>query len=380
MPARSLAFVHCPDIEVFRYPPDCPLKPERAGRTRERLHALGLLDGDNRRELAPRPATRTELELFHDPRYLDALERAAAGDLTVAGLHFGLGQPDTPVFADLARYAAWAAGATLTGAEFVRQEPTGIAFNPSGGFHHAGPARAAGFCYVNDVVLGCLRLLQRHRRVACVDLDAHHGDGVQAAFDDRADLLFISLHESGQTLYPGTGFETEIGRGPGEGYTVNVPLPAGTYDEVYLAAFGRVVPPLLGAYQPEAIVVELGMDTLAGDPLTHLSLTNNVLVEILPQLLALDRPLLIVGGGGYHADNTVRAWTLAWQTLGGDAAAADWSFGLGGVMLESTEWAGGLQDRARPPSDEQRQAVVPEVDRVVTAVTRRVFPIHGLQP
>jgi acetoin utilization protein AcuC len=250
-------------------------------------------------------------------------------------------------------------------------------FNPWGGFHHAMPEKAAGFCYVNDPVLGCLRLTQAGKRVAFLDVDAHHGDGVQAAFYSRRDVLTISLHESGKTLFPWSGFEDEIGEGAGRGFNVNIPLPAGTYDAAYLRAFRQVAVPLIEAYRPDVLVIELGMDALAGDPLTHLRLTNNTHADILDRLLRFNLPMLVVGGGGYHQENTVRGWALAWKTLRGQEEH-DLSFGMGGVMLGSSEWAGGLRDHELPVTPEQRAAVEPALDATIATLRRTVFPLHGL--
>jgi len=377
MNERKLAFVYPPAVEALSYPPDCPFKTQRAGLTRQRLLSLGLLGGAGRAEVAPRQASLAELGEFHTPRYLEELERAAAGDLTIEGLRMGLGGPDTPVFADLFAYAAWACGASLTGAELLLAGTADAAFNLLGGFHHARPAQAAGFCYLNDVALACLRLAKAGRRVACVDLDAHHGDGTQEAFYDRNDVLTISLHESGKTLFPGGGFEQETGQGPGLGFNVNVPLPADTYDEAYLLAFDRIVVPLLGAFKPDVLVLELGMDGLAGDPLTHLCLTNNVHAEAIGRLLPLKRPTLVLGGGGYHVENTVRGWALAWRTFCGQEEH-DPSLGLGGVLLGTTEWGAGLRDRVRPVTPEQRAAVEPEVRATIQTVIKTVFRHHGL--
>ena len=378
MSKRKLAFINAPEIERLSYPPDCPFKTQRAGQMRARLISFGLLGTPGLDEVAPRRATRAEIEKFHSPRYLDELERAAGGDLTVEGLHMGLGTADTPVFKDMAECGAWACGASLTGAELILAGKADFAFNPAGGFHHAMAEKAAGFCYLNDMALACMKLADAGKRVLFLDVDAHHDDGVQAAFYRRSDVMTLSLHESGKTLFPWDGFEDEIGEGPGRGYNVNVPLPAGTYDEAYLRAFHAIVPPLVSAYEPDVIVLELGMDSLAGDPLTHLLLTNNVVVEIARQLLSVQKPVLAAGGGGYHIENTVRAWALAWKTFAGDDDEHDLSMGMGGVMLASSEWAGGLRDHELPVSPEQRRAVEPAIAATIAAITKNIFPLHGL--
>jgi acetoin utilization protein AcuC len=370
---HALAFVYSPELAALSYPADCPFNNSRAARTRERLVSLGLLSA----EVAPTSAPRSALEKFHTARYLDELQRAAAGDLRVEGLHMGLGSPDTPVFRDLWRHAAGVAGASLTAADLVLAGKTRAVFTPCGGFHHAMPEKASGFSYSNDIVLACMRLADNGKRVLCLDLDAHHGDGTQAAFYRRGDVMTISMHESGKTLFPWTGFEDELGDGPGFGYNINIPLPAETYDDAYLLAFQRIAFPLTQAYAPDVIVLQLGMDALAGDPLTHLRLTNNVCVEILHRLLRLNVPLLITGGGGYHVENTVRGWTLAWKTICTDGEH-DLSIGMGGEMLENSEWIGGLQDRIRPPTPAQRAAVEPAVLETIAKLKQTVFPLHRL--
>lgn len=380
MSDRKLAFLYSPELEALSYPPDCPFKTARAGLTRQRLVSLGLLGVAGRVEVAPRKASLAELKAFHTAAYLAELQRVAGGDLTVDGLRMGLGGPDTPVFKDMFDYGAWACGASLTAAELLMAGDADVAFNLLGGFHHAHAGKAGGFCFLNDVVLACLTLAGAGRRVACLDVDAHHGDGTQAAFYHRNDVLTISLHESGKTLFPWGGFENEIGEGPGLGYNVNVPLPADTYDEAYLLAFDRVVAPLLGAYEPDVVVLELGLDTLAGDPLTHLHLTNNVAAEIVRRLLRWQRPMLVTGGGGYHVENTVRGWALAWRNFCGEGDEDDFSLGMGGVMLGCSEWAGGLRDRELVVTTERRRAVEPELRATLDAVVRNVFRHHGLGP
>jgi len=374
---RALAFLYPPEIERLSYPPDCPFNTRRTRLTRERLKSFGLLGGEGRGEVASRPASLNELQWFHSARYLEELRRAASGDLTVEGWNMGLGREDTPVFKDMFDWGAWACGAGLAAADLLLQRQADVAFNLLGGFHHAMAEHAAGFCYLNDVVLACLKLAGAGRRVLYLDVDAHHGDGVQSAFYRRDDVLTISLHETGRSLFPWGGFENEIGEGLGLGFNVNVPLPPQTYDEAFLVAFDRIVLPLVEAYAPDVIVLELGMDTLAGDPLTHLRMTNNIVVEILEPLLQFQRPLLVAGGGGYHVENTVRGWALAWRTCCGDDAD-DFGMGMGGVMLANTEWAGGLRDRTLAVTAEQRRAVEPELQTTIDNVVNQVFQFHGL--
>jgi len=345
---------------------------------REVVESMGLLSGAGRVEVAPKPLDLALLETFHSRRYLDVLQAAAKGELGLEGLEMGLGTPDCPVFHDLYDYAVLASGATVTGAELILEGRAHAAFNPSGGYHHAGPAHAAGFCYINDIVFACRALAEAGKRVLFLDIDVHHCDGVQAAFYDRSDVMTLSLHESGKTLFPGTGFEREIGDGEGEGYSVNVPLPVGTYDEPYLGAFRAVALPLVHAFDPDVIVIELGMDALGGDPLAHCDLTNNAYAEALELVLNFGKPVLATGGGGYNLENTVRGWSLMWSILCGEGAENEMSLGLGGVMLEGTDWHGGLRDRPPVNHVHDRTAVDKEIARTVETVKQLVFPRHGI--
>jgi len=339
---------------------------------------MGLLSGAGRSEVAPEPAERIILKKFHSARYLHALKTAAEGKFNAEALNMGIGMPDCPVFEGLYGYAVLAAGATLTGAKLIASGAAQIAFNPSGGFHHAGPERASGFCYINDVALACIILAEQGKRVLYLDVDVHHGDGVANAFYDRCDVMTISFHESGRMLFPGTGFEDEIGTGAGCGYCINVPLPVGTYDQAYMKAFKTLALPLIGAFNPDVIVFELGADGLAGDPLAHLYLTNNVYADIINHLLSFDKPILTTGGGGYNIDNTARAWALAWSVLCGADSSEDMNLGAGGVLLETTDWQGGLQDRALAVSSQQRDTVTRAIEHTIEAVKANVFALHGL--
>jgi len=371
------AFLYSPDFEQFNYPAECPFNTKRAGLTRKTILSMGLLCGPDRAERVPVKATRLELEKFHTPQYLNALDKAGKGDLDAEGFAMGLGTPDCPVFLGMYEYAALACGASITGAKMILSGEAHIAFNPSGGYHHAGSNYAAGFCYINDIVLAAMTFTGAGKKVLFLDLDVHHSDGVQAAFYNRKDIMNVSLHESGKTLFPGTGFENEMGEGEGRGFSVNIPLPVGTYDGAYLHAFREAALPIINSYNPDVIIMELGMDALAGDPLAHLNLTNNVYVEIITEVMSLGKPILATGGGGYNIDNTVRGWALAWSALCGDQAH-DMGIGMGGMMLENTDWAGGLRDRVLLSDAGCRGAVDAEIHSTIDRIRSTIFPIHGI--
>jgi acetoin utilization protein AcuC len=378
LPARKAAFIHSEELEKYSYPENCPFKAQRAGQVRKTLLNMGLLSGDGIGEVPPAAADRMVVKKFHSPRYLHALKSASKGKWTPEALHMGIGQEDTPLFFGMYEYALLATGATLTGARLILSGQADVAFNPSGGYHHAFPEKAAGFCYINDNVIASMALTEADKRVLYLDVDVHHGDGVAHAFYQRPDVMTISFHENPKMLYPGTGFEDEIGDGPGRGYCVNLPIPVGTFDQAYLHAFDEIAMPLIKAYAPDVIVFELGADTLSGDPLAHLQLTNNAYVDMINRLLSFGLPVLMTGGGGYHFDNAVRAWALAWTVLSGQDVADGLEAAVGGVMLESTDWQGGLRDRELAVSDQQRQQVLPVLDASIETIKAKVFPIHGL--
>jgi len=375
---RKAAFIYSPELAKFPYPPEHPFNVDRAAKVRKILNSMGLLCGDGRREVPPAPADRITLKKFHSARYLHALQAASKGSFDAEALDMGIGTGDCPIFAGMYEYSVLAAGGTLVAANLILSGDADVAFNPSGGFHHAGPERASGFCYINDVALACIVLAEQRKQVLYLDVDVHHGDGVAYAFYDRCDVMTISFHQNPRTLFPGTGFEDEIGTGQGVGYCVNVPLPVGTYDEAYMKAYNAIAPPLIAAYDPDIIVLQLGADALAGDPLANLCLTNNVYVEVINSLLTFSKPIVATGGGGYNVDNTVRAWALAWTILCGAPADQDTNPAVAGVMLESTEWQGGLRDRALAVTRQQRASVTPAIETTIRALKAKVFPVHGL--
>jgi len=376
---KNAVFIYSSEFEKYSYPPEHPFNTVRAKRVRDIVSSMGMLSGSRRSEVAPKPAERIVLKKFHTARYLHALKTAAAGHWDVEALQMGIGSQDCPVFKGVYEYSVLAAGGTLTAAKMILSGQADIAFNPSGGYHHAGPELAAGFCYINDVALACIVLAEQKKRVLYLDVDVHNGDGVANKFYDRSDVLTISLHQNPKTLFPGTGFENEIGTGEGKGYCVNVPLPVGTYDQAYLKAFETIVLPLTTAYNPDVIVFELGADALAGDPLANLCLTNNVYAEIVNHLMKFNKPIVATGGGGYNVENTVRAWALAWSIFCGADRSEDMSHAMGGVFLESTEWQAGLRDRALAVTEQQRNAVESAIEAVMRKIKKSVFPIHGLK-
>jgi acetoin utilization protein AcuC len=304
-------------LVAYDFGPQHPLKPIRVKLTVELARAYGLLDLANVDVVKPRSATREELQLVHTPAYVDAVERISKTATDPFGNYgWGIGIGDNPAFPGMHDASALVAGASLVAAEQVASGAVEHAFNPAGGLHHAMPDRASGFCIYDDPAIAIRRLVQDGERVVYIDVDVHHGDGPQFIFYDDPNVMTISLHESGEYLFPGTGFPEEVGAGPAEGTKVNVALPPLTDHDAYRAAFERVVPPLVEAFKPTILVTQLGCDTHATDPLAHLALVTNTYRWIAKTLHDLAHRVtagrwLALGGGGYQIYTVVpRAWTI----------------------------------------------------------------------
>jgi acetoin utilization protein AcuC len=280
---------------------------------------------------------------------------------------------DNPPYEGMYEASTLSTGASLVGAELVAEGEVDVAFNVAGGLHHAARGNASGFCIFNDPVVAIEYLRRRGMRVVYVDIDCHHGDGVQAAFYGDSDVMTISMHESGHYLFPGTGEVAELGSGDGSGYSVNVPLAPYTDDDTFLWAFSEVVPPLLGVFDADILVAQLGMDTHFDDPITNLSLTVEGHGEVVRQLGALATRWLALGGGGYDVGAVARGWSLDY-----------------GIMM-GTEWPDEiperyrlkygldrLRDGLRPSRLETANAVRAFAEASVAEVKRAVFPLHGI--
>jgi acetoin utilization protein AcuC len=239
------ALIYSYDLARHEYKPSHPFKPIRARMMSELLNRYNLMSEENQRIIEPPLMKEELLYLFHTREYIELLKKGEKGEFSVEMLHAGLGTEDNPIFKAMYQYALEASSGTYEGAMMLYHGDARFVFNPFGGFHHAGRNHAEGFCYINDIAIAIADLITKGQRVAYVDIDAHHGNGVQDAFYETDRVLTISIHESGETLYPGTGFETEIGAKEGTGYNVNIPLRTGTDDEVYLLTFESLVPSLI---------------------------------------------------------------------------------------------------------------------------------------
>jgi len=373
--AGKTALIYSPNFSSFSYGAEHPFKVQRYRLAYELMEAYGLTDIPGSRINQYRPLTSEQLLTFHTPDYLARLKEFSATEESRADFRFGLGDLENPVFKGVYDWACLGTAGTVEAARLVTEEGYDIAFNLAGGWHHAHRNKASGFSYLNDAVIAINILISKGKRVVYLDLDAHHGDGVQEAFYDSDQVLTISLHESGMYFFPGTGFEDEIGTGKGRGYSVNMPLMEHTDDALFMKAFDEVAFPLMAAFDPDVMVTQLGADTFRTDPLTRLEITTHAYSYILRKLKALHIPWVAVGGGGYDNMNVARAWTIAWAIMNGRELTPDLPTTfvkmirkLGfphKMLLDAMHWA----------EDDDRNRALDAVEKSIAALKNTIFPI-----
>jgi len=387
----SVSVVWSPALLGYSFGPGHPMSPLRLDLTIQLARALGLLARPGVHLVDAEPAVVEDLLTVHDAEYLTAVRAASLeGRLDPAR---GLGTEDDPVFAGMHDAAARIVTGSLAGARAVWSGQVGHAVNIAGGMHHAMPGAAAGFCIYNDAAIAIRRLLaDGAERVAYVDVDAHHGDGVEHVFWDDPRVLTISVHESGRTLFPGTGHATDVGGRGAEGTVVNVALPAGTGDRGWLRAVDAVVEPVVRAFAPDVVVSQHGCDAHRHDPLAHLRVSVDAQRYVAERVHALAHEVaggrwLALGGGGYNLFDVVpRVWTHliavaahadvdpatripeSWRETVDTLSGAPAPETMGdGADLDFRPWSAGFD-----PGD--------DLDRAVRATRHAVFPHHGLDP
>jgi acetoin utilization protein AcuC len=385
----------------YDFGPRHPLAPIRVKLTMELATAFGVLARDQVTVQSAPAASDAELELAHDSEYIAAVKYAGSlpgaesgvpADV-VALLTHGLGTEDDPVFAGMHEAAALVAGATLAAARAVWTGSADHGASIAGGLHHAMRKSASGFCIYNDPAIAIAWLLEQGaERIAYVDIDVHHGDGVQAAFWNDRRVLTISLHEGPATLFPGTGLPTETGGPDADGSAVNVALPPGTRDAGWLRAFHGVVPPLLRQFHPQILVSQHGCDTHWSDPLANLELTIDAQRSAHAALHALahevsDGRWLLTGGGGYQLVQVVpRSWTHLLAEATGepiDPSAPTPQLWREYVSQTAVEPAPELMTEGGTGQFAQFESgydPAEPVDQAILATRNAVFPSHGLMP
>jgi acetoin utilization protein AcuC len=388
--SSSVRVVWDESLTTYDFGPSHPMAPLRVDLAMRLARALGLLDAPVVTVSGAPVADDALLRLVHEQGYIDAVRRASA-DPRDCDPSRGLGTEDNPVFAGMHEASAHIVGATVTAAEAVWSGGAEHAVNISGGLHHAMPAAASGFCIYNDVAVAIARLLaDGAERVAYVDVDVHHGDGVQHVFWNDPRVLTISLHESGRALFPGTGFPEECGGPDADGCAVNVALPPGIGDNGWLRAFHTIVPHLIEAFEPQVLVTQHGCDSHFLDPLAHLTLSldgQRMAYEALHRLAHAyaGGRWIATGGGGYEIVEVV---PRAWAHLIGEAAGVP----VDPQTQTPEEWRDHVKRRTGRTAPlrmtDGREPVVKDwttgydpgdwLDRSILATRKAVFPAHGL--
>ncbi|WP_424346382.1 acetoin utilization protein AcuC [Kocuria sp. CH-021] len=381
-----------PALLEYNFGDHHPMHPSRLEATYRLVQEFGLDRRDNVTVEAPEVAPDEVLNLVHPQHYVDSV-RAVSADPSVEIPECGLGTEDTPAYPGVHEASARLVGGSYQGAAAVLAGEAVHAVNFGGGMHHAHAEKASGFCIYNDCAVAVQHLLdQGVRRVAYVDVDGHHGDGTQSIFYGDPRVLTISLHETGLTLFPGTGFANETGRGEAEGHSVNVAMPTASDDSMWLRAFDAVVPPLLRQFGPEVIVSQHGCDSHFADELTHLRVSVDAQRQTAVAVAGLAHELcegrwIATGGGGYNCYDVVpRSWThlvgvaaghpidvrtavpQPWREYVRERYGADAPRVMGDeVDLWWRSWEVGFD-----PND--------ETDRTIMATRKEVFPQWGLDP
>uniref|UniRef100_A0A1B6LRK8 Histone deacetylase n=1 Tax=Graphocephala atropunctata TaxID=36148 RepID=A0A1B6LRK8_9HEMI len=315
MSNKKVAYFYDPDVGNFHYGPGHPMKPHRLSV----IHSLVLNYNLHQKMEIYRPYRATALDMcrFHSDEYIEFLQKVTPHNLqgyTKYLTQCNVGD-DCPLFDGLFDFCSMYTGASLQGATKLNQNSCDIAINWSGGLHHAKKFEASGFCYVNDIVIAILELLKYHARVLYIDIDVHHGDGVQEAFYLTDRVMTVSFHKYGSYFFPGTGDMYEIGAENGRYYSVNVPLKEGIDDASYFQVFQPVIQNVMDFYRPSAIVLQCGADSLANDRLGCFCLSTKGHGECVKFVRDLNVPLLAVGGGGYTLKNVARCWTYETSLL-----------------------------------------------------------------
>ncbi|KAI9359999.1 hypothetical protein DFJ73DRAFT_816261 [Zopfochytrium polystomum] len=319
---NRVAYYYHQDVGNYHYGPQHPMKPHRIRMTHNLILNYGLYK--KLEVMRPSPATAAEMTKFHTDDYIDFLRRVtpeSVEEVTKYQAKFNVGE-DCPVFDGLFEFCSLSAGGSIDAATKLIRGEADIAINWSGGLHHAKKSEASGFCYVNDIVLAILELLRVHQRVLYVDIDIHHGDGVEEAFYLTDRVMTVSFHKYGE-YFPGTGDISDVGYGRGKYYSVNFPLKDGMNDESYESVFCPVIQHVMEWYRPGAVVLQCGGDSLAGDRLGCFNLSMKGHAMAVDFLKSFNVPLLLLGGGGYTIRNVSRLWTYETARAVGETLSSE---------------------------------------------------------
>jgi histone deacetylase 1/2 len=313
---RRVSYFYQSDVGLYYYGPGHPMKPHRLRMTHQLILAYGLY---RKMEVyRPKPASNHALQLFHSEDYVQFLQKINPDNIKQYSSQLqkhNMGEfTDCPIFDGIHEFCATYSGCSIDGAMKLNHGLTDIAINWSGGLHHAKKSEASGFCYVNDIVLAILELLKYNPRVLYIDIDVHHGDGVEEAFYTTDRVMTVSFHKYGD-FFPGTGDIKDVGAKAGKYYSVNVPLQEGIDDASYESVFKPVIDKVMEMYRPTAVVLQCGADSLTGDRLGCFNLTLHGHAKCVEHVKSYNIPTLVLGGGGYTVRNVARCWTYETSVL-----------------------------------------------------------------
>lgn len=314
--------IYSPSFFNYKFHEEHPFNPLRISLWFELLEAMGVISEEDL--VSSQPALDGELLLVHSPDYVEAVRNVSLGIGVEDPLKYNLGTEDNPIFPNMHQATSYIVGGTLKAAKLLMDSKAKHVLNMAGGLHHAMANKASGFCIYNDIAVA-IGWLKKHYnlKIMYIDVDAHHGDGVQWIFYGDPDVMKVSIHETGRYLFPGTGNVRERGEGEGFGYTVNMPLEPFTEDDSYIEVMETLLPSLAKSFQPDLIISQHGCDTHENDPLTHLSLTTRGFAAAAKLIHDLaheycDGRWLVVGGGGYEYWGVVpRSWAILWGIISG---------------------------------------------------------------
>ncbi|WLP91085.1 acetoin utilization protein AcuC [Gordonia sp. NB41Y] len=409
----NAAVIWSEDFLSYRWAHSHPMNPVRLALTMTLAQSLGILDDVDL--TPPLQIDDDALTVVHSRDYIDAVRAVGSGMASLSGplleRLFGLGDSDNPVFDGMHEAARLLVGGTLAAAQAVHSGSVRRAVNIGGGMHHAMKSRAAGFCIYNDCAVAIRWLLEQgYDRIAYIDIDAHHGDGVQVEFAADPRVLTVSLHQHPATLWPGTGWPTEVGDGDAQGTAVNLPFMPDTSDRMWLRGFHAVVPSVIAAFRPQILISQCGADSHRADPLTDLSLTVDGQREAMIAMRELaekhcEGRWIVVGGGGYGVVNVVpRSWShmigvvldkdvdvttqidetwcataeqISTQVHSDYARPPETVMGDTGADVNYPAWDG---DTGQQPPDGVAESALRQTDRAIMATRKAVLPLHGLDP
>lgn len=377
---NDLALIYSRRFDTYSYGTLHPMKVERYRLTYDLMQACGLTDVSGVEVVEALPATREDLLKFHRSDYLDILAQYSRDNTSCANFKYGLGDMENPVFEGLYEWISLMCGGTITAVREVVKHGRRAAFSMAGGWHHGFAARASGFCYLNDVVVALKPLLEQGKRIVYVDLDAHHGDGVQQAFYATDQVLTISMHECSKDFYPYSGFVRESGAGAGYGYCVNIPLVPHSDDLILEQALQRIVLPLIEAYKPDLLITQMGADFMRTDPLTRLEGTTAFMEYAARRFMATGLPWVAVGGGGYHSVNVARAWTILWASMLDIELPYVLPLDFQGIVNELGFDQNLLRDPPHMANPDDFSRAQKALDENVAFLERRIFPLYHIRP